>query len=205
VAGGPVASKHFSGHQTLATADALDAFVRRAQAGEEFVYCEAPEPIRGETWSRVTYWAQLGFVSPHQQRREGGGWRYYVGRTRKRITREQSPQEKALSDPATDTIFRELKRAANFAQPCPSATDLARTAGLGSRHAAQFRFRQLIAAKLIESMLAYEGGVPTRVVTIVDGPLAGTAAGKSTALPAKWAALQQAAVRECRLNEGAGQ
>jgi hypothetical protein len=150
----------------------------------------------GDTWSRVTELAQQGFVTPLSSKRAGGGWVYSVARTRKRITRDQTPQEKALSDPATDTILRELKRAANFGQPCPSDAELARKAGLSSRHAAQFRVRQLITVGLIESTLAYEGGVPSRVVTIV-----GT--GKFTALPKKWAALQQAAERDARA-AGAG-
>jgi hypothetical protein len=185
----PTEARSFIGPQKLVLADALDAFVRQAEPRARLVYCEAPEPMYGETWSRVTDWARLGFVTPLTEKRAGGGRCYIVERTRKRFTREQSPQDKALADPATDTIFRELKRAANFQQPCPSDAELARRAGLSSRHAAQFRFRQLISAGLIESTLAYEGGVPSRVVTIAVGPMAGSAGGKFTALPKKWANL----------------
>lgn len=203
VRGGSAKAALFTGSRKLATVDGLNAFVRQAAAGETFVYCEAPQPMYGDTWSRVTELAQQGFVTPLSSKRAGGGWVYSVARTRKRITRDLTPQEKALSDPATDTIFRELKRAANFAQPCPSDAELARKAGLSSRHAAQFRVRQLIAVGLIESTLAYEGGVPSRVVTIVAGSQAGSAGGKFTALPKKWAALQAAAERDARA-AGAG-
>jgi hypothetical protein len=113
----------FSGQQKLATVEAVDAFVRTADRGAEFVYCEAREPMRGETWARVG----------------------------------------------------ELVQA-----------ELARQVGLSTRILAQNRVRRLIEVGLIESTVAHEGGVPRRVVTIVE-------TGRRTKLPPKWAALEAAA------------
>lgn len=179
----------FVGQVMLVSVDDLDAFVRRATAEESFTYCEAPDLIRSPTSARVTELSTDGLVRPHRKRRAGGGWCFYVVRTAKRGTSAQSPVEAALSDAATDIIFRELKRAANFDLPCPSDADLARKAGLTSRDQAQWRVRKLVHVQLVSSELAYEGGVPTRVVTIV-------ATGKRTRLPAKWQALQQAAAAD---------
>jgi hypothetical protein len=201
--GTSTASAFFTGRQTIATVDDLDAFVRRAAAEQSFTYCEAPELIRSETSARVTDLAGQGLVRPHRRRRQGGGWVFFVVRTRKPLAAKPDPVQKALSDPATDLIFRALKRAANLGQPCHSDAELARIAGLNTRDQAQWRFRSLIEAGLIASTLAYEGGVPSRVVTIAEGPHAGSAGGKFTALPKKWAALQAAAERELKSAGGA--
>lgn len=193
---GPRPTPFFSGPQKLATVDDLDAFVRRAGPEDSFTYCEAPDLIRSETSARVTELAGEGLVRPHRRRREGGGWEFYVVRTRKGLPVKTDPVAAALAEPSTDLIFRALKRAANFGKPCPSDADLARLAGLGMRQQAQQRVRKLIDVGLIESTVAYEGGVPSRVVTIV-------ATGKQTELPGKWRALQQAAERELRTADGA--
>jgi hypothetical protein len=185
----------FTGLQTVATVDDLDAFVRRAAAEEAFTYCEAPDLIRGETSARVNDLAAQGLVRPHRRRREGGGWQFYVVRTPKCLPRQLTALQQALADPATDLILRELRRAANFGLPCPSDADLARKAGLGLRQQAGNRVRKLIDLGVIESTLAYEGGVPSRVVTILE-------TGKFTALPRKWAELQRAAERDKVANGG---
>lgn len=196
MAGGSSVKSFFTGPQTLATADDLAAFVRRAAAGESFIYCAAPELIRSETSVRVNELATAGLVSPHRRRRAGGGWEFFVVRTGKGLVTRLDPVAAALADPATDLIFRALKRAANMGFPCPSDADLARTCGLNTRDQAQHRVRKLIDLGLVQSTLAYEGGVPFRVVTIAES-------GKSTALPKKWAALQAAAERESRQAGGA--
>jgi hypothetical protein len=162
--------------QSVATADDLDAWVRRANAGEQFTYCEAPELIRGETSMRVTALEREGLVRPHRARREGGGWTFFVVRTARGCKREASPADKALSEGATDLIFRALKRAANMGQPCPTDADLARGAGLVRRQDAAWRIRRLIDLKLIASEVEYRAGVPFRVVTIAES-------GKSTLRP----------------------
>lgn len=192
------AQRHFQGVETLAPPEAIAAWLRSAQPGAEFTYCEAREPLRGEGWLRMGELARDGYVRTHERQRAGGGKAYYAVRTRKGLSAKADPIAAALADPPTDLIFRALKRAANFGQPCPTDTDLARTCGLNTRDQAQWRFRKLIDLGLIQSTLAYEGGVPSRVVTILPGKWAGAAADKSTALPKKWAALQKAAERELR-------
>jgi hypothetical protein len=172
--------------------------MRGASAGEEFVYCEAPSPIRGETWSRAGELATKGLILTLTRKRAGGGFVYFARRTSRPLGVKHDPVAAALADPATDAIFRALKRAANFGRPCPTDTELMRLAGLNMRQAAAWRVRRLIDLKLIQSTLAYEGGVPTRVVTIV-------ATGKFTALPKKWAALQQAAELDARAAAGGAQ
>jgi hypothetical protein len=188
VSGGAQA-KFFVGSQTIATAADLEAWMRRAQANEEFVYCEALEPIRGETWARVRELTQAGYIRPHERKRAGGGKIFFAVRTRRQISVAADPVQAGLSDPATDAVFREFKRAANLDLACPSDADLARRCGLASRDAAQHRVRKLIALKLIASEVAYEGGVPTRVVTIC-------ATGKRTRLPPRWAAAVVSAQRD---------
>lgn len=189
---------HFSGSQRVAPVGALDAFARTAKPGDEFVYCEAPDLVRCETSTRARELVQAGVIRTHQRRRAGGGWEYFAVRTRYKPPAPVTPAAAALADPATDSIFRQMKRAANLNLPCPSDAQLARSAGLESRKQSAWRVRRLVDAGLIESTLAYEGGVPTRVVTICCGPHAGTAGGKFTALPKKWAALQAAAARELK-------
>jgi hypothetical protein len=196
VAGGSSVKSFFTGPQTLVTVDDLLAFVRRAPAGESLIYCAAPDLIRSETSARVNDLAAEGLVRPHRRRRAGGGWEYFVVRTGKGFATRLTPVEAALTDPATDLIFRALKRAANLGFPCPSDADLARSCGLNTRDQAQHRVRKLIDLGLVQSTLAYDGGVPFRVVTIAE-------TGKCTALPRKWAALQAAAERECRQAGGA--
>lgn len=198
------AKPFFSGSRRLVDADDLDAFVRRAQPEESLVYCEDTDLPRSLTTARVTDLAASGLVRPHRRRRQGGGWEYFVVRTRKGQAAVLDPVQAALADPATDLIFRALKRAANLALPCPSDAALARMGGLNTRDQAQHRFRKLIDAALIESTVAYERGVPSRVVTIAAGSWAGSAGGKSTALPKKWRAMIAAAERELR-RAGGGQ
>lgn len=182
----------FTGHQLIASVGDLDAFVRRAASGERFTYCEAPDLIRSEASVRVSALADDGLVSPHRTRRAGGGFTFFVVRTGKPLPTAQSPQAKALADPATDLIFRAIKRAANFCQFCPTDTESAKLAGLGSRDQAQWRVRKLIDTGLIRSTVAVENGVPVRVVTVCASPHAGASAGKRTRLPPKWAALEAA-------------
>jgi hypothetical protein len=178
----------FTGAVLTPSVDDLDAWVSRAARGERFVYCEAPELIRNATCVRVTELAAERLVSPLWERRAGGGKRFFVERTGFRIERRPSAKEAALADVATDLIYREVKRAANLGLACPSDEDLRKKARLTTRAQAQWRYRKLVETGLIESTLAYEGGVPFRVATVV-------ATGKSTALPPKWAALQRAAGR----------
>ena len=193
----------FTGMQGCAPLAALNAWWPRAARGDEFVYCEALEPIRNdETWHRAGALARAGFLRTHARRRAGGGKQYFAVRTAKLLTPRQDPVEAALADPASDIIYRALKRAANFAQPCPSDEALRKLAGLNTRDQAQHRFRKLIDVGLIESTLAYEGGVPRRVVTILATRHAGAAGGKSTALPRKYAAMRQAE-RELRTADDA--
>lgn len=183
----PTAARpHFSGSQRLATVESLDAFVRTADRGAEFVYCEAPEPIRGETWARVGELVRDELVRSHQRRREGGGFEFFVVRTGRQPREKASPQQRALADGPTSAIFAILKREASLVLPCSSDAELARKVGLSNRIQAQNRVRRLIEVGLIASTVAYENGVPKRVVTII-------ATGKRTALPPKWALLERAA------------
>lgn len=190
---------HYSGAIVLQPAAALDAFVRIAAAGNEFVYCEAPEPMpEAEGWRRAGELAQAGLIRTHQRRRQGGGWQYYSVRTARPLPRQQSPQDKVLADPATMIMYGELKRAARLELPCPSDSELQRKAGLSARHLASWRFSRLVDVALIKSVLVYDGGVPSRVVTIEPGKHAGGAADKFTKLPGKYAALQKAAGRDVK-------
>ncbi len=185
----------FSGVQGSSPVHVLDAWWRRAETGDEFVYCEALEPIRDETWHRAGELARSGFLRCHSRKRAGGGRSWFVVRTAKRLEPSLDPAEAALADEATAIIFRALKRAANFTLPCPSNGELARAAGLDMPQKAGWRVTRLADAGLIESVQVYDGGVPRRVVTILPGKHAVAAAGKRTALPAKWKALQDAVTR----------
>lgn len=180
-----VSQRHFVGSATAASAADLDAFVARAMSGERFVYCSAPEPIRGEGWQHAGKLSADGLIVTSTERRQGGGWNYLAIRTAKKL-KEQMAARTGSMDPALEAILRALKRAANFEKPCPTDSALAELAGLQTRDQAQWRIRKLVADGLIQSTVAYEGGVPFRVVTI-------TATGKRTALPAKWAAFEAAA------------
>jgi hypothetical protein len=96
MAGGSTAKPFFVGEIVRQPPEALDAFVAVAQAGNEFVYCEAPSPIRDETWLRAGALARLGLVRTHDRRRPGGGRQWYLVRTRKPLPKDVSPQEKVL-------------------------------------------------------------------------------------------------------------
>jgi hypothetical protein len=179
----------FTGHERTSTVRELDAFVATARPGERFIYAEVPFLRGGETADHARALAQAGFVTTHQERRQGGGRNYFVQRTSKPSpTSRRGRPANELSE-ELDVIYRALKRAANLNQPCPTDAGLAKLAKLDTRDQAQWRIRVLVQRGLIESVVAYENCVPTRVVTI-------TATGKTTALPTKWAALQSAAARD---------
>lgn len=187
MASGGAARKFYTGAQRVATPRELDAFVAGAKRGERFVYCEAPDLIRGETADHARELGCQGYVTTHHERRAGGGWSFFVQRTPKPVA--ALSRKTAMDDEALETIFRALKRAANLRQRCPSDAELAQLAGLDTRYQAQWRVRKLAELGMIQSTLVYEDNVPSRVVTIVD-------TGKFTAMPPKWAALQRAAERD---------
>lgn len=180
--------RFFVGVQSVATVESLNAFVRSAKALDEFVYCAALDPIRGETWSRVGELVQQGLVRSHQRKRQGGGSEWFVVRTAKKPRREPTPQEAVLDDGKTKAMFDILCRAANMGDECPSDAELGRKVGI-ERSQASWRFKRLVLVELVESQVVYEDGVPRRVVTIVK-------TGKRTALPPKWRALEAAAARD---------
>lgn len=175
-AGGVARPHRFSGHQTVATAEQLEAWALGAAKGERFTYCSAVDLIRGETTAKAAELYQRRLITTHQTRRAGGGFDWFAVRTGFVVKKAE-----AQRDPARDAILAALKRAANFNQACPSDADLARIAGLATRDQAAWRVRKLVEAGAITSTVAYDGGVPFRVVTIA-------ASGKRTALPPKWAA-----------------
>jgi hypothetical protein len=201
-ASGKADKERFAGIQGTARIEALDAWWRAALEGDEFIYCEALSPIRDETWHRAGELARSGYLRTHSRKRGGGGHSYFAVRTAKRLTPTVNPIDAALADAATETIFRALKRAANFDRPCPTDTELAAIAGLASRAQAQHRIRKLLDLGLVKSEVHYDSGVPSRVVTIAEGKWAGVSAGKRTALPKKWAALQAAAARDAAAGGG---
>ena len=133
-------------------------------------------------------WPGYPFGHPSTPRRAGGGYDFTAVRSGLKPTR-RSVQQIALDEPATEAIFRALKRAANMRQPCPSLGDLARALaaeGLElTRDQVQARIRKLADSGLIRSEVLVEDGVPQRVVTIA-------ATGRRTALPPRWAALERA-------------
>lgn len=173
----------FIGSQRVATPAELASFVARASAGERFVYCEAPSLIRGETSARASELQQQGLVMLFQPRRPGGGFDFTAVRTGLRAGRRSLANE-ALSERATEALFRALKRAANLNTRCPTQGELARALEAEgfeiTTDQVKARIRKLIDAKLIESRVVFENGVQVRVVRIV-------ATGKQTALPPKWA------------------
>jgi hypothetical protein len=194
--GGLKSQPFFAGVEQLAPPEAIAAWLKQAAAGDEFVYCEARSPLRGEGWVRISELARDGLVRTHDRKRAGGGKVYYAVRTRKGLPQKADPMAAALGDPATEIIFRALKRAANLDLPCPSDGELAKAAGLDMRQKASWRIRRLADAGLIGSTQVYDGGVPARVVTILATRHAGAAAGRFTALPRKWAELRRAAERD---------
>jgi hypothetical protein len=175
----------FVGAQVVATVHQLDDFVRRAEPDQRFVYCEAPDLIRGETSDRVAELRRQGLVIPAQERRAGGGFRFLVVRTRYKPRPKADPVREALGDSATARILRRLERAAEAGERCPSDAELAEDCGLNTRNEAQWRVRKLAALGVIESVVATERNVRTRVVTIVHS-------GKRTAPPPLWAAREKA-------------
>jgi hypothetical protein len=189
VGGKPADQAFFTGMERVVPMRELDAFVATAGPGDRFVYAEVPFLRGGETADHARSLAQEGYVTTHQERRQGGGRNYFVMRTRKPAATSRRGRPPNNLSEELDTIFRAIKRAANLNQPCPTDSELAKLAGLASRDQAQWRVRELIRKGLIESVLAYENCVPMRVVTI-------TATGRTTALPTKWAALQTAAARD---------
>lgn len=193
MSGGKREPKFFVGAMVLQPASALDAFLRSAAPGNEFVYCEAPSPMYGETWTRAGELAQQGYIRTHHRRRQGGGWQWYAVRTSRPLPKQKAPEQKALDDPVTRAIFDQLKREANLGVPCSTDGELAKLAGLDMRQKASWRVRRLIDVGLIKSIQLYENNVPTRVIEILETRWAGSAGGKFTAFPAKYAALQRAA------------
>lgn len=196
------AAPQFVGSQRLLTVAEVDCFVRRAAKGERFVYCEALSLPAGPTAAHVRELARRGIVLTLQERRAGGGTNYLIQRTgfvlsggnnsagSGRVGVRPDPGGRN-ADPALDIIRRRITRAANFGLKCPSDAELAvevraeLNLDIFTRDQAQARIRKLVDKGIIHSTVATEGGVPTRVVTVL-------ASGKRTALPPKWAALERA-------------
>lgn len=202
--GGKAHPEAFHGVEAIAPPQSLETWLRRANAGDEFIYCEARAPIRTETWYRAGELARDGLIRTHERKRAGGGKVYFAVRTRKVLpSAKDDPVATALADPITDTIFRALKRAANMAQACPTDSELMRMTGLDQRQQAGWRVRRLVKVGLIKSMQVYESHVPARVVEILPTKHAGAAGGKCTAFPKKWRDLREAAERELRQADNA--
>ena len=119
------ASPIFSGRAFSAAASGIDAWLQTAAQGDQFTYCEAPQLIRDEAAARARALADKGLVTTHQARREGGGFSFFVMRTGRPIAKKISAADAVLADPITETIYRAIKRAANFGDRCPSDNELA--------------------------------------------------------------------------------
>jgi hypothetical protein len=144
----------------------LKEWLAQAQVGQSLLYCHAPGPIYGETWSYVGELARAGRVHPsHPKSTTCEGFRAFQIRVLALEAKEEPKpshrRAEADDDEAQTKIRQLLRRAANFGRRCPSNPDLAKAAGLSTPAQAAWRISKL------------QAGGAFRIVTIKDGPEAG--------------------------------
>jgi hypothetical protein len=165
--------------ECLVTLEGLENWLERAPAGAWLVYQRGPFMVHDAVTRRIGELCEAGLLDPWQPISPGrpGCRDYKCQRTSTALAGGSARPAPPEPDAALDDILRELKRAANFDQPCPTDAELARKAKLSSRAQAADRVRRLIAAGLIRSR-RIEGGPDGiwRVVTIA-------ATGRHTRLP----------------------
>lgn len=144
----------------------LTDWLDSAQVGQSLVYCHAPHPIYGETWSYVGELGRSGRVHPSNPKSTTcEGFRTF----QIKVLRLAAPapakaparRGDGFEDETLAKIRRLLRRCANFGRRCPSNPELAQAAELGTAAQAAWRLQKLTAAGAF------------RIVTVKDGPDAG--------------------------------
>jgi len=146
-------------------------WVERAAPGEDAVYCTGKRP--GEAiGAAVRALHERGLVTMTSKRATDGGFRFIMQRlpTPKERRRVLNPGHfKIRSDDAkrsTQAVFRQLVRAANRGEPCPTNAELARIVGLQDSVAASYRVRCLVRDGRIS--VWEPSPLERRVITIAD-------------------------------------
>ncbi|WP_294195882.1 hypothetical protein [uncultured Sphingomonas sp.] len=150
------------------TIAAFEAWLDGADVGATLIVAWGGVPPRKlPIWDAAAAADRDGLVRLHHKRRDGGGWNYVAVRADPPIVvgRKAPPRSAIDDEDPTEIVFRALKRAANFGQPCPTNADLARAAGLRDAVAASYRVRLLRQAKRI--VIDEQGPGQPRIVTIV--------------------------------------
>ena len=159
------------------TIDQFDRWIAGAALGERLVYAEGLSPPRHlPVWNHARDAAGEGIVRLHNIRSGERQWWHFVAVRVAPAVPSVVPVPAAvvaidLDDP-TETVFRALRRAVNFALPCPTNAHLAQICGLKDAAAASYRLRVL--RDLNRIRISDNGPGNPRVVTIV-------ASGRSTA------------------------
>lgn len=124
-------------------------WVERASPGEDAVYCTGPRPSEA-VGAAVRALHERGLVTM-TSKRSGDGFRFIMQRLPTPQQRARAMKNrghfKTRSDDAkrtTQAVFRQLARAANRGEPCPTNTELARIVGLRDSVAASYRVRCLV-------------------------------------------------------------
>lgn len=152
----------------IADAEALDDWMRKAQAGDRFVLARGRvRPTFAPVWQGALVAERLGLVTvvavPHEEL--AGQWVWLAecrvteptgAREDARATLRRADGGKANAEPrtsdgelVTDVILRLVKRAANLGQSAPSLNDLAKACELNSGQAARHWLIKLVGRKRI--------------------------------------------------------
>jgi hypothetical protein len=144
------------------TADDVAAFVKRARAGETFVYAHGPVLVQGAAAARVAQLTQAGEVIPHHRRASDGGFDFLVRRL-KRAEARRAP----VCDPHMFAVLLVLQDAAAAGQRCPSDAALAEATDL-SPDQVKWQLKKLRQAGFVKvATLPTPGDARFRVVTVV--------------------------------------
>ena len=138
--------------------EALERWLAIAEPGSSIVYYSGYSLPRGS--KAIAYLRALsdaGEINFCQRRRDGGGGSDYVAQRCGEPVPDPAgfgtnaeffkPRRRERDDDAQfaaqEAILRQLRRAANFGLVCPSNSELARLAGLGTRNQAAYQIRKL--------------------------------------------------------------
>jgi hypothetical protein len=108
-----------------ATAQDVDAFVKRARQGETFVYAHGPVLVQGAAAARVAQLTASGDVIPHHRRAADNGFDFIIRRQRR-----PQPKRPPVCDPLMLSVLVVLQEAAGNHERCPSDAAIGEATGL---------------------------------------------------------------------------
>lgn len=141
----------------------MRAWARGARPGESMIYLTAPAMVQCAASRTAAAMFREGLVDlTSEPRADCSGRNWLIVR----LTATGKPARSSVGDAETAKIYALLRRRAAAKKACPSLAELARIAGLATRHQAAWRLEKLEAAGRIRSEVVMTPRGLFRVVEI---------------------------------------